>query len=83
LVDAAGGRLFTGSSDWIIAPGTYTESTGRIRWLIPTYLTDWRPYQRRDAIDVVFSTDDWSDVDAPATRLPAVVDEASPDQPFD
>jgi hypothetical protein len=76
LIDAAGGRLSTGSSDWVIAPGTYTESTGRIRWLTPPYLAHWLPYQRRDAIDIVLSTVDWSDADAPAAGPTALVDEA-------
>jgi hypothetical protein len=76
LVEAAGGHVYGGSSDWIVAPGTYTETTGRIRWLTPPYMTGWRPYQRRDPIDVVFSTVDWSDVDAPSVRLPGLIDEA-------
>lgn len=39
---------------WVAAPGTVTESTGRIRWLVHPYLTRWQPYQRRDAVDQVF-----------------------------
>lgn len=76
LIEAAGGQVHSGSSDWVLAPGTYTEPTGRIRWLTQPYLTHWRPYQRRDAIDIVFNTGDWSAVDAPSPRLPELVNDA-------
>jgi hypothetical protein len=76
LIEAAGGQVFSGQTNWVVAPGTYTEVTGRIRWLTPPYLTHWQPYQRRDAIDAVFATVDWYDVDAPAPRLPKLVDDA-------
>jgi len=75
LIEAAGGELHSGSSDWIIAPGTYTEPTGRIRWLTPPYLTHWQPYHRRNPIGIVLRTVDWSDVDAPSPSLPGLVDD--------
>jgi hypothetical protein len=53
-VVAAGGVLRSGVRDWVAAPGTWMEETGRIRWLVHPYLTEWRPYQRRDPIDQVF-----------------------------
>lgn len=53
-VVAAGGALRSGGGDWVPAPGTWTEETGRVRWLVHPYLTEWRPYQRRDPIDLVF-----------------------------
>jgi hypothetical protein len=73
LVEAAGGKVVTGPSGWVAAPGTTTEASGTICWLVPPYLTHWRPYQRRDAIDMVFSTVDWSASDAPAGELPKFV----------
>ncbi|QNE23003.1 hypothetical protein F1D05_18840 [Kribbella qitaiheensis] len=54
-VAAADGVLHTGPADWIPAPDTFTESTGRTRWLVHPHLTRWRPYQRHDVIDLVFS----------------------------
>jgi hypothetical protein len=53
-VVAAGGVLRSGVRDWVPAPGTWLEETGRIRWLVHPYLTEWRPYQRRDPIDLTF-----------------------------
>jgi hypothetical protein len=53
-VAAADGVLHTGPRDWVPAPGTITEPTGRIRWLVHPHLTTWHPYQRRDPIDLVF-----------------------------
>ncbi|GAA1567068.1 hypothetical protein GCM10009789_20690 [Kribbella sancticallisti] len=53
-VARAGGVLHSGAGGWVPAPGTWTETTGCIRWLVHPYLTHWRPYQRRDAIDRVF-----------------------------
>ncbi|MEV6416091.1 hypothetical protein [Kribbella sp. NPDC051718] len=53
-VVGAGGVLRSGVRDWVPAPGTWTEETGRIRWLVHPYLTEWRPYQRRDPIDLIF-----------------------------
>jgi hypothetical protein len=53
-VAAAGGVLRSGPCDWVPAPGTCTEATGRIRWLVHPHATAWRPYQRRDPIDLVF-----------------------------
>jgi hypothetical protein len=53
-VVAAGGVLRSGVRDWVPAPGTWLEETGRIRWLVHPYLTEWRPYQRRDPIDLIF-----------------------------
>lgn len=53
-VAAAGGVLHAGADDWVPAPGTRLETAGRIRWLVHPYLTGWRPYERRDAIDQVF-----------------------------
>jgi hypothetical protein len=76
LIEAAGGGVFTGPTNWVVSPGTYTEPTGRIRWLTPPYLTHWQPYQRHDAIDAVFATVEWHSPDAPAPRLPTLVDEA-------
>lgn len=76
LAEAAGGQVFTGSDAWVLAPGTYTETTGRTRWLTPPYQTRWRPYQRRDAIDAVLSTVDWSAAEAPTAPLPKLVDDA-------
>jgi hypothetical protein len=75
LVRAAEGRLFSGPDGWVLAPGTHTETTGRTRWLTPPYLTHWTPYQRRDAIDIIFSTSDWSDPHALAPRPPHLVEE--------
>jgi hypothetical protein len=54
-VAEAGGVLHSGAGDWVPAPGSWTEETGRIRWLVHPYLTLWRPYQRRDAVDQVLS----------------------------
>ncbi|MEV8377853.1 hypothetical protein AB0P21_34260 [Kribbella sp. NPDC056861] len=54
-VRRAGGVLRSGVADWVPAPGTWLEDTGRIRWLVQPYLTGWRPYQRKDPIDEVFS----------------------------
>ncbi len=53
-VEAAGGALHSGIDDWVPAPGSRLELTGRIRWLVHPYLTSWRPYQRRDPIDQIF-----------------------------
>lgn len=53
-VVAAGGVLRSGEGDWVPAPGTWLEETGRIRWLVQPYLTGWQPYQRRDPIDQIF-----------------------------
>ena len=53
-VVSAGGVLRSGVQDWVPAPGTWLEETGRIRWLVHPYLTEWRPYQRRDPIDLIF-----------------------------
>ncbi|GAA0959747.1 hypothetical protein GCM10009554_73840 [Kribbella koreensis] len=53
-VERVGGVLRSGVRDWVAAPGTWTEETGRIRWLVHPYLTEWRPYQRRDPIDLAF-----------------------------
>jgi hypothetical protein len=53
-VAAAGGVLHSGADGWVPAPGTRLETTGRIRWLVHPYLTGWRPYRRRDAVDQVF-----------------------------
>ncbi|WBQ05793.1 hypothetical protein [Kribbella sp. CA-293567] len=50
----AGGVLRSGVGDWVPAPGTWSEDTGRIRWLVPPHLTEWRPYRRMDPIDRVF-----------------------------
>lgn len=55
-VEAAGGLLHSGPADWLPAPGTSTESTGRVRWLVHPHLTSWRAYLRRDPIDVVLPT---------------------------
>jgi hypothetical protein len=76
LIEAAGGVVFSSSSGWVAAPGTTTETTGTIRWLVPPYLTNWRPHQRRDHIDTVFGTVDWSASTAPAPCLPRIVEEA-------
>lgn len=53
-VVGAGGVLHSGPKGWVPAPGTWMEETGRIRWLVHPYLTEWRPYQRRDPIDLIF-----------------------------
>jgi hypothetical protein len=53
-VEAAGGVLRSSMRDWVPAPGTWLEESGRIRWLVHPYLTEWRPYQRRDPIDHIF-----------------------------
>lgn len=53
-VAAAGGVLHSGVDDWVPAPGTNSESTGRVRWLVQPHLTSWQPYRRRDPIDLVF-----------------------------
>ena len=53
-VEQAGGVLRSGAAGWVPAPGTWSEETGRIRWLTHPYLTEWRPYQRRDPIDQIF-----------------------------
>lgn len=53
-VAAADGVLHTGPTGWVPAPGTHTDTTGRIRWLTHPYLTHWHPYQRRDPIDQIF-----------------------------
>jgi hypothetical protein len=53
-VEAAGGVLHSGPGGWVPAPETRLETTGRIRWLVHPYLTRWRPYQRRDAVEEVF-----------------------------
>lgn len=76
LLSSAGGLLHSGTGGWVPAPGTVTDSTGRIRWLVHPHLTAWRPYQRRDPIDTVFSTVDWSAPDAPQPELPRIVDAA-------
>ena len=75
LADAAGGRLVTGPVGWVASPGTRTESTGTIRWLVHPYLTKWQAYHRHDAIDIVFSTVDWSASEAPTSSLPRIVDD--------
>jgi hypothetical protein len=53
-VAAAGGVLHSGVDDWVPAPGTNSEATGRVRWLVHPHLTSWQPYQRRDPVDLVF-----------------------------
>lgn len=75
LAEAAGGQLVTGATGWVPAPGTNTEGTGTIRWLVHPYLTKWRAYQRHDAIDMVFSNVDWSASEAPTSSLPRIVDD--------
>jgi hypothetical protein len=75
LAEAAEGQLIAGPGGWLPAPGTNTEATGAIRWLVHPYLTNWRAYQRRDAIDTIFSTVDWSASAAPASHLPTIVDD--------
>ncbi len=80
-IEAAGGTLHAGPADWLPAPGTSTDTTGRIRWLVHPHLTHWHPYHRRDAIDQVlpphpepdFSLPAQAALDSPATRpaLPA------------
>ncbi|MEU4606813.1 hypothetical protein AB0F43_27845 [Kribbella sp. NPDC023972] len=46
--------------DWVPAPGTRLESTGRIRWLVQPYQTRWQPLRRQDPIDTVLgSFSDW------------------------
>ena len=50
LVIAAGGVLHR---EWVPAPGTRLESTGRIRWLVHPYQTRWQPYRRRDPVGSV------------------------------
>lgn len=47
----AGGVLRTGPEGWVPAPGTYTERTGRVRWLVDPHLTNWRPYRPRDPLN--------------------------------
>lgn len=52
-IEAAGGILHTTPSDWLPAPGTSTDTTGRIRWLVHPHQTRWHPYHRRDPMDLV------------------------------
>jgi hypothetical protein len=49
---AAGGVLHR---QWVPAPGTRLDSTGRIRWLVHPYQTRWQAYRRQDPIDAVLS----------------------------
>jgi hypothetical protein len=49
-VEAVGGVLHR---EWVPAPGTRQESTGRIRWLVHPMLTHWRSYRRQDPIALV------------------------------
>lgn len=58
LVTGVGGVLHSGSDDWVAAPGTRTETTGRIRWLVPPYQTNWQPHRRKDPFDRIFSPND-------------------------
>lgn len=74
LAENAGGRLISGPAGWVPSPGIKTEATGTIRWLIHPSLTRWQPYRRRDAIDMVFDTADWSAYDAPTSPSSAIVD---------
>jgi hypothetical protein len=74
LAENAGGRLISGPTGWVPAPGTKMDATGTIRWLIHPSLTKWEPYQRRDAIGMVFDTADWSAYDAPSSPSSAIVD---------
>jgi hypothetical protein len=57
VVASAGGRLHSGPEGWVPAPGTRTEDTGRIRWLVPPYQTSWKPHRRTDAFDRVLRTE--------------------------
>jgi hypothetical protein len=75
LAEAVGGELIAGPTGWVPAAGTKTDEAGTIRWLVHPYLTNWRVYQRRDAIDMVFSAVDWSASAAPANHLPTIVDD--------
>lgn len=75
LADAAGGQLIAGPDRWVAAPGTKTEATGTIRWLVHPYLTRWEAYQRRDAIDSVLNTVDWSARDPPTSPFPGIIDD--------
>ncbi|MFC0627221.1 hypothetical protein [Kribbella deserti] len=50
-LDPIGGRLRSGPKAWVTAPGTFTESHGRTRWLVPPYVTAWQAHQRTDAFD--------------------------------
>jgi hypothetical protein len=75
LAEAAGGQLISGPSAWVPAPGTKTEVSGTIRWLVHPYLTKWQAYHRHDPIDMVFSTVDWSAGEAPTTSLPRIIDD--------
>ncbi|MEU4396045.1 hypothetical protein [Kribbella sp. NPDC023855] len=52
-VEAAGGVLRSGVADWVPAPGTWLEDTGRIRWLVHPYLTEWQPYRPLDPISQI------------------------------
>lgn len=54
-VDASGGSLHQGEHEWIPAPGTWTESTERIRWLVHPSEAHWQPHRRMDAIARVLS----------------------------
>jgi hypothetical protein len=75
LAVAAGGRLVKGPAGWVPAPGTNAEATGTIRWLVHPYLTKWHAYRRRDAIDMVFSTVDWSASEAPTSSSQRGIDD--------
>lgn len=52
-LDPVGGTLRSGPNAWIPAPGTYTEPTGRTRWLVPPYLTHWHPHTRTDPFNAI------------------------------
>ncbi|GAA0946729.1 hypothetical protein GCM10009554_42920 [Kribbella koreensis] len=74
LAENAGGRVISGPNGWVLTPSTKMGATKRIRWLIHPSLTRWEPYRRRDAIDMVFETADWSAYDAPTNPSSAIVD---------
>lgn len=76
LVEAAGGKIISGAERWVAAPGSTTESSGRIRWLVPPKMTNWRPYQRRDAIDMVLGPIDGCTSWVPGTDLPPIISNA-------
>lgn len=74
LVNAGDGVLHAGGAGWIAAPGTRTETTGRIRWLVHPYQTRWQPHRRMDPFDRVFAG--LGDTGPQTPGMPPIVDAA-------
>lgn len=56
-VEAAEGSLLRGDHGWVPVPGNWTETTGRIGWLVHPAEAHWQPYRRSVPIAGVLSAE--------------------------